>query len=355
MKTIRYLTLYLLIISIMSVVVLGDFRKKTAQAEDFSGIVIEQSTGRVLYEHDAKKKRPMASTTKVVTAITAIENYKGNTDDVVTVPDCAVGVEGSSLYLEKGERLRFVDLLYGLMLRSGNDCAVAIAVIVGGNTQLFAEMMNETAKKAGAENSHFVNPHGLHDDAHYTTASDLAKITAYAMNNETFREIVSTKRYATERSREDVGKVIVNKNRLLYSFEGANGVKTGFTKKAGRCLVSSAERNGMTVIAVALNCPQMFEECAKMMEKAFAEYEMVDLSPHGILSYCKVAGEEKYLPLAAGEKRSYPVRKDGKETIGYGISDVKMLKNVPDESIENGKLNIYLDKRLIFFVKLVTI
>lgn len=348
------ITIIIAIISIMSGVVISKPVQKT-YAYDCCEIVIEQSTGRVLYSHEADVRRPMASTTKIITAITAIENFKGKLNDMVIVPDCAVGIEGSSVYLKKGEKLEFIDLLYGLMLRSGNDCAVSIAVIVGGSVENFAVMMNDTAVKAGAGNSNFVNPHGLHDDRHYTTARDLAKITAYAMNNSVFCDIVSTQKYVSSRTGENTEKVFLNKNKLLHSFEGANGVKTGYTKKAGRCLVSSATRDGMTVIAVALNCPPMFEECSRLMEKAFGEYEMCNLIPPGILTYCKIIGEERFVPLKAGSEYFYPVKKDGSERIGYEISDVKELNIFPEISVSNGKLNIYLDKRLIFFTKLVTI
>jgi hypothetical protein len=161
-------------------------------------------------------------------------------------------VEGSSIYLRQGEKLTIRQLLYGLMLRSGNDCAVALAVKIGGNVERFAEMMNELARKIGVEKTNFVNPHGLHDDNHYTTAFDLARISAYAMKNSVFREIVSTKNITI--SGVEGERVLVNKNKMLSTFAGGDGIKTGFTKRAGRCLVSSAIKNGMEVVSVVLNC-----------------------------------------------------------------------------------------------------
>ena len=233
-----------------------------------SAVVIDASDGRVLYEKNAGEKRAIASTTKIVTAITVILNAD-NLGEEVAVPDEAVGTEGSSLYLRKGERLRIIDLLYGLMLRSGNDCAEALAVLISGSEEKFSFLMNETARRAGAADSHFVNPHGLPDDDHYSTARDLALISAFAMKNDTFREIVSTKVYRDCPSPDGGKRTLVNKNKILGTIEGGNGIKTGYTKAAGRCLVSSAERDGRRIICVVLGCGPMFEESRDMIEEAF--------------------------------------------------------------------------------------
>ncbi len=354
MKKFAVFLAFFAIFSIMSGIVHYDAMQVEA-AGGYSEIVIEQSTGRVLYARDESSVKPMASTTKILTAITAIENYAGELNETVTVPDCAVGVEGSSMYLQRGERLLFIDLLYGLMLRSGNDCAVAVAVLTAGSVENFAEMMNRTALKAGAVRSHFVNPHGLHDDNHYTTAADLAAITGYAMKNDLFCEIVASRSYTTHRSRKDAEKTIYNKNKLLTSYEGACGVKTGYTLKAGRCLVSAATRDGMTVIAVTLNCRPMFEECARLMDYAFENYRMTELVPHGTIAYCAVNDKGGTAGLRADGSCLYPVKKDGSEQAGYIISGVRPLHGQVESGSENGKLDIYLCKRLIFSAKLVTI
>lgn len=356
MKILTKIILISAVLCTMLGIVLGVLTDKTALAENgYHEIVIEQSTGRILYENGARKKMPMASTTKIATCITAIENYSGFIDERVCVPECAVGTEGSSLYLKRGETLLFSDLLYGLMMRSGNDCAVSLAVLTAGSVENFARLMNQTAEKAGAYQTNFVNPHGLPDDNHYTTAYDLAKITAYAMNNEMFRKIVSTKRYVLHRSSDVCGQVILNKNKLLSSFDGANGVKTGYTKKAGRCLVSSATRDDMTVIAVTLDCAPMFDECARLMNYAFDNYEMCDLSPKGPVAFCCNENCCRTFALGTIESIRYPVRKNGNERFGYGICDVKTVGNKAKTGDENGKLNIYLDKRLIFSQKLFII
>lgn len=234
-----------------------------------SAIVINQGTCRVFYEKNADVRLPIASTTKILTAITVIENTE-DLNKTVTVPDAAVGVEGSSIYLAHGEQLRVIDLLYGLMLQSGNDCAAALAIITSGSIPEFARLMNETAKKAGAVNSNFVNPHGLHDDKHKCSARDLAFISSYAMSSEIFRTIVATKVYRDcPYAGREYNRVIKSKNKILNMLEGGNGLKTGYTKVAGRCLVASATRDGATVISVVLNCGPMFEESCDLINNAF--------------------------------------------------------------------------------------
>lgn len=358
MRIIKKIIVFMLVLSTtFGIVLVKSDKPDIAYATgDHSMILIEQESGRILYEHDANKRRPMASTTKIATAITVIENYAGDLDELVVVPDKAVGIEGSSIYLQKGEQLSVKDLLYGLMLQSGNDCAVALAILTGGSIENFASMMNNLAKKCNALSTNFVNPNGLHDDNHYTTASDLAKIAAYAMKNQLFREIVSTKRYEAPWKDHDYNRVILNKNKILSTFEGGNGIKTGYTKKAGRCLVSSATRDGMTVICVVLNCGPMFEECSRLMNKAFEEYELKNLVPDQNITFAAVLkGKSDFVPLAAKGKILYPIKKDGSEKIGYGYEGVKALTAPVKKDTENGKLNIYLNKQLIFSEKMFTI
>ena len=231
--------------------------------------VVDGDTGELVFCKNKDSRREPASTTKICTAITVLENCT-NLDLPMPIPDEAIGVEGSSLYLERGEMLSVRDLLYGLMLQSGNDCAVALAVIVGDSVDGFVKMMNETAEKAGATNTNFVNPHGLHHDNHYTTAHDLCRISYYAMQNETFREIVSTKRHKTPYHNHEYPRNFPNKNKMLFNYEGGNGIKTGYTRASGRCLVSSATRDGKTYICTVLNCGDMWEESMRLLDKAFS-------------------------------------------------------------------------------------
>lgn len=319
-------------------------------------IVLERDSGRVLNEKNADKRRPMASTTKIATAITVIENV-ADLDKKVKVPACAVGVEGSSIYLEKDEELSVRDLLYGLMLQSGNDCVVALAVTVGGSVDKFAAMMNETAVKAGAENTHFVNPHGLHDDNHYTTARDLAKIAAYAMKNETFRKIVSAKRYTTSWKGRDYDRVIVNKNKILSTYEGGDGVKTGYTVKAGRCLVASATREGMNVIAVVLNCGPMFEDCRALMDEAFSNFKLRNVTDAvGENLYSLVTeGKTENVKLGCKDKFYYPLTRNEYNNLRYETEGVKPMRAPVCEGDENGKIKIYSGNRLLFETKLYSI
>lgn len=254
-----------------------------------SAILINADSGECIFAKDADTKRGMASTTKIMTAVIAIEN--GDLDAETKIPNAAIGVEGSSLYLQKGESMTLRDLLYGLMLRSANDAAEAIAITVGGSVDGFAELMNQKAAELGLKNTHFTNPHGLADDAHYTTARELASLTAYALQNETFREICSSKKETLPGDR-----LVVNHNKMLFTYEGAYGVKTGFTKATGRCLVTAAERDGVRLVAVTLNAPNDWKDHSTMLDCGFAAYESVTLAKKGEYA-CS-------LPLVGGDADS---------------------------------------------------
>lgn len=273
-----------------------------------SAILIEAETGKVLYAENAHERLPMASTTKIMTGLLALEH--GDINDIVTVDASAYGVEGSSIYLHLEEEISLKDLLYGLMLSSGNDAAVAIAVHIGGGTQTFAEMMNKKAKELGAYNTNFVTPNGLHDCEHYTTAYDLARIAAAAMKNEVFRQIVSTEYHRAETG--ETARTFKNKNRILWEYAGGTGVKTGYTKTAGRCLVFSAERDGMELIGVVLNCPNMFEDATAMLDYGFEKYETVTMVKKGtVAARIPVKGGEKsLLELTPARDIIVPVEKN---------------------------------------------
>lgn len=235
-----------------------------------SAVAIEVDSGRVLYAKDAETKRGMASTTKIMTAIVALE--RGKSDDIVTVSAHAANVEGSSMYLKEGEKITLENLIYGLMLVSGNDAATAIAEHIAGSEKKFAALMNKKAKEIGARNTHFTNPHGLADDNHYTTAHDLAKIAAYGLKNSVFAEIVATKSKTIER--EGIGKAyLTNHNKLLRMYEGCVGVKTGFTKATGRCLVSSTVRDGMQIVCVTLNAGDDWNDHMNISNFALENYK----------------------------------------------------------------------------------
>ncbi len=288
--------------------------------------VAEVSSRRFLSETNADVPLPMASTTKILTAIVVIEDC--DLDDTVRIPKEAEGVEGSSVYLRAGDPYSVRDLLYGLMLRSGNDCAVALALHHSASTKAFAAEMTRRAALMGAKDSKFVNPHGLPAAGHHTTARDLALIAAHALQNETFTEIVSCKFYEPRGWK--------NKNKMLWDFEGAIGVKTGFTVQAGRCLVTAAERDGMRLVCVVLNCPEMYERSAELLDAAFGEYRMIPLVD-------VAAGWEGY---AVKGGFAYPLKKTELRKLRFATD---LLTPVPQGKGElAGQLKISLENDLIF-------
>ena len=244
-----------------------------------SAILIERETGKALLSHNAHEKLPMASTTKVMTALITLEY--GGLDEVVTVGRNAYGVPGTSIYLNLGEKITLRDLLYGLMLASGNDAAVAIAEHIGGDVETFCRMMTERASQLGCTDTVFLTPHGLPKDGHFTTAHDLALIAQEAMKHDLFREIVSTRRASIPWEGRSYQRILNNKNKLLSTYEGATGIKTGYTKAAGRCLVFGAKRDGLEVIGVVLRCSDWFDEAARLMDAAFERYEMFTVFDEG--------------------------------------------------------------------------
>ena len=255
-----------------------------------SAILIEAGSGDVLFAKDADERLPMASTTKIMTALVAIEELPLET--VVTVPAGAVGVEGSSVYLKTGERLTLEDLLYALLLASANDAATAIALTVSDSIESFAALMNDKAAELGLSGTHFTNPHGLDDEEHYTTAHDLARLAAAALENEDFRRIAGTVRHTIPAADGGV-RVLVNHNKMLRLYNGAIGVKTGFTKRCGRCLVSAAERDGLRLVAVTLSAPDDWRDHTAMLDFGFASVERVTLAKPGDFALA--------LPVAGGE------------------------------------------------------
>lgn len=271
-----------------------------------NAILIEQSTGRVLFEKKAHDKQSIASITKIMTAIVAIES--GKMGDMAKTSRKAIHTEGSSIYLEQGEKMLVEDLVYGLMLRSGNDAAVVIGEHIGGSEEGFVHLMNEKAKWLGMTNTHFDNPHGLDSDTHYSTAYDMAILMQYAMDNEKFQEITGATSYLSK-SRTYSWQ---NKNKLLTQlYEYCIGGKTGYTKKTGRTLVSSAEKDGMKLIAVTLNAPNDWQDHIGMFEWAFENYSLETIDDKGKAAYTLPDFEEPiighitseiHFPLAKSER-----------------------------------------------------
>jgi len=277
-------------------------------------ILIEASTGEIVWSRNADEKRSMASTTKIMTALVAIENC--DISKTVSVSPDAVGIEGSSIYLYEGEKLKMEDLLYAMLLESANDAAAAIAIEVGGSIEAFAEMMNEKAAELGLENTHFTNPHGLDDAEHYTTAEELAKIALSAMENETFREIVSTYKKTIPLNETEGVRLLINHNKLLKSYDGCVGVKTGYTKKSGRCLVSAAIRDGVELICVTLDAPDDWQDHSSLFDYGFSLYESRLLCSAGEFKYIQsvVGGNEDYVILTNTDEVRVTLPKGSGET-----------------------------------------
>ena len=234
-------------------------------------VLLEATSGALLAAQNADVRLPMASTTKIMTALVVLERLP--LERVVTIPPEATGIEGSSVYLFAGEQITVEALLYALLLSSANDAAVALAIETAGTVADFAALMNEKAAKLGLSSTHFCNPHGLHETEHYTTARELALLTAHALENECFARIVSTQRHTAKQNGTDATRLFLNHNRLLRTYAGAIGVKTGYTKAAGRCLVSAATREGLTLICVTLSCPNDWQAHEALLDFGFSAYE----------------------------------------------------------------------------------
>ncbi len=238
-----------------------------------SAILYDPVSEKALFEKDADERRPMASTTKIMTAVCALDY--GNPEDQVLIKREYTLVEGSSMYLKAGEVLSLNCLLHGLLLLSGNDAAKAIAGHLSGSDSAFAKLMNEKAQELSLNNTHFENPSGLDGENHYTSARDLARLAAYAMDMPEFREIASKKQY------HDGTRAMRNHNRLLWQYDGADGVKTGFTKRSGRCLVSSAERQGRRLVVATLNAPSDWSDHTQLLNYGFSLFSDKTLAKEG--------------------------------------------------------------------------
>lgn len=322
----------------------------TARAEEIEGIgaagaaLFMVDGSRQLYGLNEHARLPMASTTKIMTALLAIERCHPN--EMVEVPDEAVGTEGSSIYLARGEHMSMQDLLHGLMLTSGNDAAVAIAVHVAGSVEAFAALMNARAKELGCENTNFVTPNGLHDKEHYTSAYDLGLIACEAMRSEVFRSIVSTTYYKT--STGDTLRTLKNKNKTLWEYEGGNGIKTGFTKASGRCLVFSAERGGVMLVGVALNCPDLWPNAYEMLNAGFKMTERRTMVPAELPVGSVTVEKSLQKSLAVYPERDIlvTVKSDSSEKINWEVVLPDALPLPVSAGDKVGALRLYIDDKL---------
>ena len=253
--------------------------------------ILATADGDVLYEKNADETLPMASTTKIMTCLLAAELC--DPDEAVSVDPRAVGVEGSSLYMKRGDTSTVKDLIYAAMLRSANDAAAALAYHISGDIPAFAELMNGRAAELGMDHTNFANPHGLQDDAHYTTARDYSRLAVAATKNVLLSEVAATKEYVVTLNGHDK-RPVKNHNRLLFSYDGATGLKTGYTKSSGRCLVSSAERDGVKLVCVTLNDPDDWRDHKALLDLGFDTVCFTELvSPGDIVKEFALFGEGK--------------------------------------------------------------
>lgn len=332
-----------------------------------SAVLIEGASGRVLYEKDKDKQLPPASTTKIMTALIAVEwaedaeifetkesETDRQLDQMIEISGDAAGAEGSSIYLEKGEKVSLRDLLYGMMLRSGNDAALAVAEGVAGDQKTFADMMNSRVRSLGLNNTFFKNPNGLNEEGHYSSAYDLAVIAREAMRHEIFRDLAGTKVWNASREGADNYNYFYNKNKTLFQYEGATGIKIGYTQAAGRCLVASAKRNGMELIAVVLNDHNWFEDVYSLFDYGFASYDNVKIAEaEEVMIHTEITGGEKSAAAVGAKQEIICPSLKGQKT------DISLIYDLPKKAAapisrwqKAGKLDIYSGENFVYSVPL---
>lgn len=343
-----------------------------------AAIVVNAKTGQVIYSKNANMRLPMASTTKIMTAVLLLEN--ADLEKEITTTKEMVTVEGSSMGLLVGDRVTYHSLLYGMMLPSGNDAATTVAISLSGSLKEFALLMNKKAQTLSMNNTNFVTPSGLDDKYHYSTAEDMAKLSVYAMKNPKFRKVVSTEKIRLEYGNPPYSRMLFGHNKILKNYSGANGIKTGYTSKSGKCLVSSAKRGNHEVIAVTLNDPNTTLNHQKLLDYGFSklndtvlklpedfkEIEVISANK----SFCNIASEEKVVSLTAteAEKLNYkvylepfvyaPIKKDEKVGridfyVGSTFLDSLDIKTL--ESVEKQKMKetTFLERLLQYIILFV--
>lgn len=327
-------------------------------------IAIDRQTLSVLYEKDAYSEVAMASTTKIMTAIIVLENC--NLDEIVEISKNAANVSGSTLGVHTGAKMKLSDLIYGLMLRSGNDCAVAIAEHISGSTENFAELMNKKAQELNLKHTHFVTPHGLDDENHYTTAYELAILTDYALKNDKFKEIVQTK--TTTIYVDNAPRSISNTNELLGNLNGVYGVKTGFTFNAGRCLVSSCNRNGMDIIVVVLGADtknQRTIDSIKIINYIYDNFQYIDISNYIQESfenykqnYCDTLLLYKTtttpcIKLTSSSNYIFPLKANSSNLLSTKFYSITTLSSKVQPGDKIGNMIIYYDNKILTNIDII--
>jgi D-alanyl-D-alanine carboxypeptidase (penicillin-binding protein 5/6) len=314
-------------------------------------VLMDMNSKRILAQKHQDVQLPMASTTKVMTAYTVLKRCS-DLKTKVKVDKRAVGIEGTSMYLQKDEVVTIEDLLYGMMIASGNDAACALALHFAGSISEFANIMNNDAREIGAVSSNFTNPHGLDEKGHFTTAHDLAIIMSHAMKNEFFAHMVAQKTVIVKGAGGEHGdtRLLVNKNRLLGNFEHCTGGKIGFTDNAGRCLVSTASKNGLDLVCVVLNCPDMFLDSKNLLQYGLDNYVYTQLlEPYKVHRKIMVEdGKENQVKIYTKRGFSYPLTLDESMSISFEFDIPSSIKAPVEKEQAVGKYIIKLDNQVIF-------
>ena len=316
------------------------FAEDTPTVSAQSAVLYDPLSGQVLYARNAQEPMGMASTTKIMTALVALEQY--DLDQIVVIEKAWTNIEGSSMYLKAGEKLTVSDLLYGLLLASGNDAAVALAGLDPDGNAGFVEKMNQKAASLGLQNTHFENPSGLDGETHRTTALELAKLAACAMQNETFAEMAGTQQIQV------AGRWLTNHNRLLREAD-ACGIKTGYTKACGRCLVSAKEKNGRLLICVTLNDPDDWNDHKTLFEYGFSQYSSVDILGAGDCgSIPLVASDRKVSRLYTAESYSLWATRNDVEKLKIQLCGPRFWYGAVTAGQPYGTMRISLAGQLLF-------
>ena len=315
----RFVCLSLCFLLLFSLLPLSAGAESTPALSASSAILMDADGGTVLFSKDADARLPMASTTKIMTALVALT--LADAKEEIRVPAGAVGIEGSSAYLKEGELFTLEELLYALLLQSANDAAAAIAISLAGSVDAFVEEMNRAASALGLSDTHFETPGGLDGDTHYTTARDLAHLTQVALEHPLLQKIVSTKTYTIPASDDRTQRSFVNHNKLLFRYDGCIGVKTGFTKKSGRCLVSAAERDGVRLIVVTLDDPDDWRDHVSLFDYGFSRLQAKTICRAGeVLSdLALVGGTEKALSLVPAHDLTLTLPKDAQIKLVFDL------------------------------------
>lgn len=305
-----------------------------------AAVLIDAYSGRILYEKNAHEKLPMASLTKIMTALLVVE--KGDLDKKVKISPYAASIPECTIYLEAGEELTRRELLYALMLRSANDASVALAESLAENEEAFVRLMNRKAKALGLKNTHYVNPHGLDAEGHYSSAYDLAVLSREALQYKEFAAIAATKQKTIPGPKED--RILINMNRLLYRYEGAIGVKTGYTKKAGNCVVGAARKGDMVLIAVSMNSPSVYEDLIKMLDYGFNNYKSFTLvSRDQIAKKIKVnGGQIDTLKTSLSKDFKIAATEDEMTYITYKVTVPEKIEAPVEKGSRVGECKAYL-------------